>query len=146
MLTKLKRALEAIAQGHPVTVHDGNLIVVENPDFEEGGREDPKLVIDLAELFEGRHRSHFLLFDRILKDEPIFPLYGRDTDAPHRIRDWAYQRRVAVKREERDRDELRRATEAEEIADEFVEWRNVREGVWRIPGPDEGRVHYNNPE
>lgn len=47
---QLKPALRAIAEGYPVTVEHDRWIVVKNPKFEEGGRYDPNLVIDVDAL------------------------------------------------------------------------------------------------
>lgn len=75
--------------------------------------------------------------------EPVFTLMARDPHAPILIRIWADQRRAAIVKGERDEDDLRKCSEADEIADRMEEWRRVHNGEWRIPDESEGRARYN---
>jgi len=49
-IRNLLSALDAIAEGCPIELHQDSIISVENPDFVEGERHDPRLVIDVDEV------------------------------------------------------------------------------------------------
>jgi len=50
MMSDIKKALIAIAQGYPVEAADDRYIIVENPDYKPDNGSPPNLVIDTADL------------------------------------------------------------------------------------------------
>ena len=82
----------------------------------------------------------FNCYQSALPDEPIFTLLARDPTAPDVIRTWSRQRRDDIFKgpdagafSDAQTDDLRKATEAEAVADEMTVWRRANEGVWRNP-------------
>lgn len=72
-------------------------------------------------------------------DEPIFTLMARDRSAPLIVRAWARKRRDDILTGEAhdapltpgDEEDLRKATEAEAVADDMTMWRRNNYGVWK---------------
>ncbi len=76
-------------------------------------------------------------------DEIIFPLYGRDDQAPRRIRDWAIQRKADISMGKRPVTDQAQVDAAFECATDMEEWRADNDGKWRnglFAGVDE-RTH-----
>ncbi len=64
-------------------------------------------------------------------DEIIFPLYGRDDQAPARVRDWAIQRRADISLGKRPVQDTAQVDSAFACADDMEEWRDDNDGKWR---------------
>lgn len=85
------------------------------------------------------HPGEFDCYAAARPDEPIFILMGRDRSAPTIVRAWARQRRDDILKgdahdrplSEGDQHDLRKACEAETVADEMTVWRRNNYGVWK---------------
>lgn len=89
------------------------------------------------------HPGEFDAYAAALLDEPLFVLLARDSSAPAMLRQWAdMRRRELLKVMDRDsmddetwlervREDLRKCTSADELADDMEIWRRRNEGVWR---------------
>ena len=64
-------------------------------------------------------------------DELLFPLYGRDDQAPRRVRDWAIQRRADISMGKRPETDQAQVDAAFECADDMDDWRKENDGKWR---------------
>lgn len=83
-----------------------------------------------------------------LPDEPMFILLARDVSAPHRLREWADQRRKELITEklarpdldedgawiERYHEDMAKCREADLIGHDMTVWRAAHEGEWRKGG------------
>lgn len=80
--------------------------------------------------------GEFDVYSSLLPDEPFFVIAARDRSAPEMLRIWARKRRESVTASdgpfsEEDKEDLRKATEADACADDMVIWRRENEGAWR---------------
>jgi hypothetical protein len=64
-------------------------------------------------------------------DEIIFPLYGRDDQAPTRVRDWATQRKADISLGKKPESDMAQVDAAFGCADDMEEWREENDGKWR---------------
>ena len=87
-------------------------------------------------------------------NEPIFPLVGHDPDAPAAVRFWADTRRTRITRLINDlppgtmmtddmKEDLRRCTEADFIANDMESWLKGKDADEKIKG---GRLRHGNDE
>lgn len=94
--------------------------------------------------------GEFDIIAAALPDEPLFTLAARDPSAPAIIRAWARQRRDDIFTAnagpvpDEAKEDLRKATAAEVIADDMTIWRRDNLGRWR--GGDERRRERPEPQ
>ena len=87
---------------------------------------------------------------KAIPGEPRFTLLARDPSAPIAIHAWVKERRTHLIKNsdnidpKEEKEEFRKLQEADEIANEMIEWRMENEGKWRIPTEEEGRHYHGN--
>lgn len=94
--------------------------------------------------------GEFDCYAAALPDEPMFILLARDPSAPEMLRAWARRRRDDIFKAhdgpvpDDAKEDLRKATQAEAIADDMTVWRRDNLGRWR--GGEERRAERAAPD